>query len=282
LAGGDFSFPFYASVPKKEGKIPFFVLLNFRDGVPDRYLPAEEICDAGYAVLSVCYQDVTPDREERGGAGDLAAALYPDGSERQCGKIAMWAWAASRMMDYAQTVEKLDMECAAVVGHSRLGKTALLAGALDERFTHVISNDSGCGGAAVFREKQGERIQEITGQFPYWFRRAFGQYAGREAELPFDQHFLLAAAAPRKVYVASAAEDTWADPDSEYLACYAAGKVYERLGMPGFVCPDRLPAPGDVFHEGSIGYHLRPGAHYLSREDWQKFIAFLNRTRKNF
>ncbi len=274
---GSFSFPISAVIPKGEGKHPFFVHINFRDSVPDKYMPTEEICDAGFALLSFSYKDVASDD------GDftslLAGALFDGGKRRpsDAGKIAMWAWAASRVMDYAQTLDCLDFKRSAVVGHSRLGKTALLAGALDKRFAAAISNNSGCAGAALYRGKSGERMSDIYGRFPYWFCENYEKYA-KAVSLPrFDQHFLLSALAPRRVYVASAAEDFWADSVSEYLSCVAASRAYERLGLPGFAHPDRLPAVGDVFHEGQIGYHLRAGLHYLSREDWRRFIEFMKK-----
>lgn len=269
-----FSFPFYASVPNGNGRYPFFVYLSFQDHMPDKYIPIEEICDHGFAVLSFCYSDIASDDNDFSSA--LAGAIY-GGKARSgddCGKIAMWSWAASRVMDYAQTLSNLDLTKAAVIGHSRLGKTALLAGVLDERFSYVISNDSGCSGAAISRGKQGEQIKDICNAFPYWFCENYKKYVDNEYSLPFDQHFLLASIAPRKLYVASAQEDTWADPNSEYLACVAASEVYEKIGLVGFVHPDRLPITGDVFHDGNIGYHLRRGSHYLSREDWLRFMDF--------
>jgi len=255
------------------------VLLNFRDLVPDIYYPAEEICDNGFAVLTVCYKDVTSDN---GDFDDGAAGAAFGGRERgdaDGGKIALWAWAASRVMDYAETLPQLDPARAFVAGHSRLGKTALLAGALDPRFACAVSNDSGCSGAAVSRGKQGETVKDICTRFPYWFCNNYQKYMENESALPFDQHFLVAAMAPRKVYVASAAEDLWADPASEYLACAAADEVYKKLGMTGFVRPDRLPEPGDKFHDGDIGYHLRSGQHYFSREDWLYIMEYV---RKHF
>ena len=178
-------------------------------------------------------------------------------------------------MDYAQTIPNLDLSKATVIGHSRLGKTALLTGAIDERFTCTISNNSGCSGAAISRGKQGETIKDIYERFPFWFCKNYKKYIDNEFNLPFDQHFLLASIAPRKVYVSSAQDDLWADPISEFLSCVAASEVYEKLGLKGFIYPNRLPKAGDVFHKGNIGYHLRAGKHYLSREDWINFIKFL-------
>ena len=275
-----FSFPVYTSIPKKEGKLPFFVFINFRDNVPDRYLPVEEVCDRGYAVISFCYNDVTPDKAPGDPADDPLTEILFKGIDKKpyhAGKIRIWAWAASRALDYALSLEKLDPDRAFVVGHSRLGKTALVAGMLDERFALTVSNDSGCAGAAVSRGKAGESIERITAVFPYWFCENYRRYAGKENEAPFDQHYLIASIAPRYVYVASAEDDTWADPDSEYLSCRAADEVYTKLGLRGFVCKDRLPIATEICHEGMIGYHLRTGAHYLSREDWNYYMDFIEK-----
>lgn len=272
-----FSFPFYAVLPTNDQKAPFFVHINFRSNLPDRYQPTEELIDNGFAVLSFNYNDITQDN---GSFTDgLAGVLYPDGIRKKTfdsGKIAMWAWAAHRVMDYAQTLtDSLDMKCAIVCGHSRLGKAALLAAATDERFAFSYSNNSGCSGAAITREKQGESIREICKHFPYWFCEKYQQYAEREMDMPFDQHFLVASIAPRKVLIGSASEDLWADPVSEQLCCFAASPAFEK----GFVSPDRKAEVGEAFLEGDIGYHLRKGLHYFSREDWNKLIEFVNMHR---
>ncbi len=173
-------------------------------------------------------------------------------------------------------MDAIDKRRIAVAGHSRLGKTALWCAAQDERFAAVFSNDSGCSGAAITRGKVGEQIQNITEVFPYWFCSNYAKYANHEDEMPFDQHQLLACIAPRLLYVASAAEDEWADPYSEYLACVAASTAYQLLGQKGLVLSGQAYAPGLCLQGGSIGYHLRAGTHFLSRDDWQMFISFLD------
>lgn len=275
-----FSFPFMAVIPRAEGPHPFFIHINFRPNVPDRYMHSEEIVDNGFACLSFCYEDVTKDNGDF--CDGLAGVLYENGErgETDAGKIAMWAWAAQRVMDYAMEEPRLDKNCAIVCGHSRLGKTALLCGATDERFAFVHSNDSGCSGAAITRDKVGERVADIMKMFPYWFCKNYGKYVGKEQEMPFEQHYMIASVAPRYAYVASAVDDTWADPASEMLACVAASGAYENQGLTGFVCEDRLPKAGDIYHEGNIGYHLRAGAHYFSREDWNKLTAFVKKKMK--
>ena len=277
LPGGEFTFPISAVLPTDGKKHPFFVFVNFRDAVPDRHMPTEELVDNGFAVLSFCYNDVTRDNGDM--TDGLAGILYPDGvrGPKDPGKIAMWAWALSRVMDYAETLPGvLDLKNAIVCGHSRLGKTALMAGATDKRFAFTYSNDSGCSGAAITREKVGETVEFITDRFPYWFCDNYKNYINRESAMPFDQHYLIGAIAPRFVCVGSAAEDSWADPDSEMLACTAASPAFEAMGVPGFVSEDRLPQVGDRFFQGTIGYHMRAGLHFFSREDWLRLIDFVN------
>lgn len=200
-----------------------------------------------------------------------------DGSQDDIGKIMVWAWAAMRVMDYVQTREDIVHEHVAVIGHSRLGKTALVAGAFDERFALTISNDSGCNGAALFRGKTGQTI--ASSRNPFWVNNRLMSYADRKYELPFDQHFLLAAIAPRAVYVASADEDDWADPKSEFLCCAAASPAFEAFGEKGLVHEGKLPQTGELLHEGKIAYHRRKGTHYLSREDWKYFMKYFDRLR---
>lgn len=276
INGKKFSFPFYVTIPKKEGKQPFFICINFRDCVPDRYIPVEEIIDNGYAVLSFCYNDVTKDNDDF--CDGLAGVLYENGKRNpdSAGKIAMWAWAAQRVMDYAETQDCLDMNVSIVCGHSRLGKTALLTAATDGRFRFAFSNDSGCAGAAITRGKVGEQIADLCKNFPYWFCENYKKYINNEGAMPFDQHFLASCIAPRYVYISSAIEDTWADPLSEMLTCVAISRIYEENGMKGFICDNIIPSSPVQYHEGSVGYHLRNGLHYFSREDWLNVIKFIN------
>lgn len=273
---GEFSFPFYFTCPTAEGKYPFFVHINFRPDVPDRYQPTEEIIDSGFAVLSFNYKDVTSDDNDM--KNGLAGVLYAHKKRgpSDAGKIAMWAWAAQRVMDYAVTKETLDAAHGIVCGHSRLGKTALLAAATDERFFAAYSNDSGCSGAAITRQKQGETVRDICTAFPYWFCKNYYKYINREETMPFDQHYLIASIAPRFVLVGSASEDLWADPASEMLACVAASDAFTG----GFVAEDRLPQIDDKFFDGDIGYHLRKGLHYFSRQDWNRLIEFIRTKMK--
>ena len=278
--GKKFTFPVYVTLPTAAGKHPFIVLPNFRSDIPDKYFPAEEITDRGFAVLSFDFQTVTSDNDDF--TTGLAGVLYGDTKKTSSspGKFSMWAWAVHRVMDYAETLESLDMTCACVCGHSRLGKTALLAAATDERFQFAFSNDAGSCGDALSRGNKGESVKRIWKYLSFFFCDNFKKYIDDEFTLPFDQHWLAASIAPRHAYIASGEKDIWADPFSQMMCCLATGKAYEEYGKRGFVCEDRFPKVGDVFHEGSVGYHMRDGVHYFSREDWNKFLDFVDGKRR--
>jgi hypothetical protein len=241
----------------------------------EELLPTEEILDGGFGLAAFCYQDIGPDGKDdcKQAMGAFGGRVKPDA----WGKIAMWAFCASRVVDYLELRPDVDRKRIAVVGHSRAGKGALLAGGLDERFSLVISNDSGGAGAALFRGKEGEMVKNFSkGSSSLWFAPNFVEYAGRETEMPFDMHFLTALTAPRNLYIASASEDLYADPKSEFLNAVETSRVYRLLGGTGLQTPDALPQVQVPLQEGSIGYHLRQGTHFLSRYDWQQFMAYRN------
>ena len=270
----EFSFPITTVIPKAEGKHPAFVHINFRPNIPDDYQPTEEIIEHGFATFSFCYNDVTSDNNNfRNGI----APIFNKGRRKSSspGKIAMWAWAAMRVMDYIESLENIDLDNVAVVGHSRLGKTALLAGAFDERFKYVISNDSGCSGAAITRNKQGETPADITNRFPFWFCPKYLKSAAKFENTKYDQHFLLALSAPRYVMIGSAECDLWADPESEFLSAHLASEAYQIYGKRGLIHDGTIPKPKTVLGEGNILYQLRFGTHYFSREDWLEYIKFI-------
>lgn len=270
-----FTFPCHFIRPKEVEKPPVFVYISFSQAVVDELIPMEEILDEGYAVASFYYQDIAPDTDDNFANG--IATAYGRNPYDSWGKLRMWAWGASRIMDYLQTLDCIDKDRIAVVGHSRLGKAALIAGAFDERFSLTISNDSGGAGAAIFHGKTGEMIKNFrSGVSSHWVAGNLRAYVKRESELPFDMHFLLSMVAPRNLYVCSASEDSHADPKSEFLSCVAADAVYEKIyHKKGLVMNlDEMPQDAFSLPDGNIGYHMRKGTHFLSRYDWRRFMEY--------
>jgi hypothetical protein len=220
------------------GPVPVFLGLNFQRNDEIKW-PLSTIVERGYAVASAFYQDLFPDRAD--GAADSVLTLFParQGPEAW-GAIGVWAWAMSRALDYLETDRGVDAKRVAVLGHSRIGKAALWAGAQDPRFAMVISNESGCGGAALSKRIYGETVAAITKRFPHWFCANFAGFADREADLPVDQHELLALIAPRPLYVASAVDDRWADPRASSWARWApipCTGSWARTACPSATCP---------------------------------------------
>ena len=277
-----FKFPVDVFIPKSVEKPPVILHIAFRP-VPDRYIPVEEITDMGYALVVMTYTDIVNDNHYGDFSGGIAAYFKKKRArtDTEWGKIGMWAYGASRVMDFIKTREDLDGERVAVSGHSRLGKTALWCGAQDERFAAVISNNSGYGGAASSKRGKGERITDfIRLGSDDWYCEFFKAFRDQEDDKPYDQSFLLALVAPRYLLVCSAEEDYPADPEAEFLTSLHASCAWELLGARGLVTPDRLPIPGDKHFEGNLGYYIRTGTHFLSRADWAAHIEFLDKKFK--
>jgi|688.fasta_scaffold159115_1 hypothetical protein len=240
--------------------------------------PVETMLGRGYCMATAYYGDTFPDRPDGRPESALASLGRPVAGQLppdEPGAIATWAWQLSRILDWLVTLPEIDKTKVAVVGHSRLGKTALFAGALDERFAMVVSNESGCGGAALSRRNYGESVRRITTSFPHWFCPAFATFAGRETELPCDQHTLLALLAPRTLYVSSAIDDRWADPRGEFLSAVAAEPAWKLFGLRGLGTA-AWPAP-DTPIGATVGYHVRSGRHELLAYDWERFADHADR-----
>jgi hypothetical protein len=266
---------------------PVFLLLNHRpesNTDPTRaersgFWPAEEMIARGYAIAALQTAELAPDDRDRFREGVIKLWEGEGSGPRPraaWGALAAWAWGASRTMDYFETEPRIDARRVAVVGHSRGGKAALWAGAEDERFALVVSNNSGAGGAALSRRRFGETVEQITTAFPYWFAARFAEFGGREEALPVDQHLLLALIAPRALYVASADEDLWADPRGEFLSLAHTSPVYALWSDPP-LAPEAMPPLDTRLATGRRGYHVRTGKHDLTPYDWARFADFADR-----
>lgn len=272
---GEFSFPLQLFIPNGDGKKPLLTLINFAKEPYSEYVPVEEIVDHGFVLAYIHYQDVTKDD---GDFADGLARFFPrTGSGRDPGKIGLWAWSVSRALDWLLTQSWADPARVGVIGHSRLGKTALWCAANDPRVTAVCSNDSGCMGAAYHRAwRQGsESLADITRVFPFWFCDRLLSFGGDAARLPFDQHFLLACVAPRRVLVNSASLDDWAGPASEQASCMGASPAWEVFGKRGYLGSEKPYGADEGCLLGDVAYHQRYGVHFLGRSDWLRFMQFM-------
>jgi hypothetical protein len=268
----------------RPGRVPVFLLLNNRPATntdPSRreksgFWPAEQVIARGYGIAALQVGELAPDNNEKFRDGVIrlfeGSSEGPRPADAWAG-LAAWAWGAGRALDYFEIDTRVDSGRIAVVGHSRGGKAALWAGAEDERFALVISNESGEGGAALARRNFGETLSRITEMFPFWFAANYRSFAGRESSLPIDQHMLLSLIAPRALYVASADEDLWSDPRGEFQSLASSSPVFGLWGDRA-ISADAMPALEQPLVSGRRGYHIRRGPHNLTPYDWSRFIDF--------
>ena len=274
--GREASFPVDLFLPDTDdADRPLVVDLDFDLNVERCYCPIQEIMEQNVAVARVLYTDVTSDNNDF--ETGVAPLLTDRTNPHAAGKLAIWAYVAALIGGYMLEEKHVKPGKLFVAGHSRMGKTALLAAALyPDLFAGVHSNNSGCSGVAISREKHGETIAIICNLFPYWFAPKYQEYANRENEAPFDQHYLTALIAPRKLCVATAERDEWADTEAQYLSLEAASVIYEKMGTVGLVNP-QLMKTGMSSDQGQIALIMRSGPHYFSRHDWNFFLNFIKK-----
>ena len=288
---GSHTFPVHRILHQDGKKHPVILCLNFDKDVPNKYFPIEEIAEQDCDVITYCYTQITSDDADF--TTGIAPLVFPNGrqNDTDCGKIGLWAFANMRVLDYALTLAGTDVNNVAVLGHSRLGKTALFTGMMDERFTFVFSNNAGCAGDAIARggsglpdadgnfavekEYRGETIEVITRVFPYWFCENYKKYAQQGFGTDFDQHFIVGSIAPRNVCVNAAELDFWADQKNEQLCCLAASEAWEKMGLGGIQECDHFLTAGEKLLEGNVGFFMAPTKHFLSRHAWNNYIKFM-------
>jgi hypothetical protein len=239
--------------------------------------PYDEILARGYGFATASYGEVEPDGKGRWQEGPRGLTKEP--GEHDWGAIGAWAWALSRAMDYLETNRRVDAKRVAVFGFSRLGKTAMWAGAQDQRFALVISQNSGKGGISLSKRLTGEPVKHLSQNLGHWFAPAYNRYADNEAALPVDGHSLAALIAPRPLLILSGSEDKWSDPEGEFLGGFHANPVYRLLKTDGLLALQQ-PAPGNLI-SSTVGYYLRPGPHDVMLEDWQATLAFADKHLKH-
>ncbi|MGJ3265283.1 MAG: hypothetical protein ACFE0R_18835 [Salinarimonas sp.] len=243
-------------------------------GVHASRWPRETLHRAGAALLLACYGSFTPDDPHAAFAHGVAPLMGVGDGLHRPGAIALWAWGYSRLVDAALARPEIDPGRIVIAGHSRLGKAALVAAAQDARIAGVFANNSGCLGARPSAIRRGETPEALAARFPHWVTPAFA--ADPRPPEGGDQPDLLAAIAPRRLYVASASEDAWADPAGERAGLAAAAPAWRALGcaVPA-IDADAPLVPGDGFRAGPLAWHLRPGPHDLTPYDWQRALPQL-------
>ena len=274
----------------KDGKKrPLVIFNNFHPIYASRYFPIEEMTESDVDFLTCVYEDITADNGDF--TNGLAPVILPNGqnTDTSPGKIMIWAWANMRILDYGLTLDTTDKENICIVGHSRLGKTALVTAMLDTRFKFVYSNAAGCSGDALSKgnsghegeeskRNRGELISDIVRVFPYWFCKNYHKYTMANHAQNFDQHYLLASIAPRYVLLGICAHDLWADPYSQQLCLLASSKMWQDMGLSAFDVETPVNV-GESYLNSHTGCFVLNSRHYLSRHGWQHFLRFLENNK---
>ncbi len=292
---GSHTFPIHQFLHTDGKKHP--TILHIAGRYPGNFVPEEEIVENGFNLIIYIYTDITTDNGDF--TTGIAPLVFPDGRQKDtdCGKIGLWAFANMRVLDYVLTLDCVDEKNVAIVGQSRLGKTSLFTGMMDERFAFTLSNNAGNSGDtlsrgnsglpdadgnfAVEKDFRGETVARITSVFPYWFCKNYLKYAEQNHGTDFDQHFLLASIAPRNVCVTSAELDYWADQKGEQLCCLAASEAWEKMDLVGLQECDHYLTPGEKLLEGNVGFSMTPTTHFLSRHAWHNYMEFMRIHRYN-
>lgn len=272
--------------------IVFFSNPPFRDGTtntasagpPGRFRfseggPVTNIFAHGYGYATFRYSDIQPDNSNTYHSGVIALTLKPGQTKPapdEWGTISAWAWGASRVLDYLETDRSVDAKHVALIGHSRLGKTVLVAGARDPRFALIYSSCAGEMGSSLARRDYGETVDDMAANFPWQFAGNFQKYPGHWNDMPVDTHEIIALNAPHPVFVGGGTGDQWSDPRGEFLGEVAAGPVYQLVGKQGLDVTNGPPIDTPLI-KGDLGFHYHTGGHTITLSDWNAFLDFADK-----